>query len=788
MKRYFIKVYPMHEQEIAACQAAAIEDPEFSDGLVQGIADEETIQFLSGRGLVVQAVSEISAPPDGDRTKFRDISKATRPASSELRGGKPHPAIVSPPAERPLPLDEPDQPYLLVNLLSGLSDRTIAQLKNAGGEIIERDPSGYFVVRALRGASPIQALPFVADVRTYGAAITLAGTHELGVANEKLSYGRASASLRSTAQENRDVGRSGLYEAILHRTEDKDAVLKQLDELGVSVVSVSARVVKFVPKSASLDQIADLAGVSSLAKTRHARLFHDHARPLIGLDSGTPRTPTLPYTGLGEIVGVADTGLDETHPDFQERIIAVVPLGRAGDASDPDGHGTHVAGSILGDGSGSNHSLLGAAPQAQLYFQSVLDANGGLGGLPDALEDLFAPAYANGVRVHNNSWGAYLQSRYDSMAIEVDDFVWRHPDFLPVIAAGNEGSCRPHQHAKSGFVDYPSLGSPATAKNGLTVGASRSSRDKNGMAELKWGAAWPADFDKNPIKGEFISGDDQCLAAFSSRGPCEDMRIKPDIVAPGTDIASTRSRAAPLAHFWGAYPRNPLYAFMGGTSMACPIVAGCAAVTRQFYREAKHYPDPSAALLKATLINGTTELSGSDATAPLEGFPNYHQGFGRINMTKSLPDPAEPAFDLEFIDTWKCDPALRFEQRQGRRRWRITLRDAGEMRICLVWTDPPAKGLQNSLRMILDDVTGTKWIANARAAAPIRFSVHDPRNVLPGNDRVITRDPQNNVQVIRDQFSAGPYTLAIFADSLLRLPQDFALVVAGPTGFSMELI
>ena len=70
-------------------------------------------------------------------------------------------------------------------------------------------------------------------------------------------------------------------------------------------------------------------------------------------------------------------------------------------------------------------------------------------------------------------------------------------------------------------------------------------------------------------------------------GPCDDIRIKPDVVAPGTDIAADAFKAAPLSKFWGAYPQNRHYAFMGGTSMACPIVAGCARWFASIIRETR---------------------------------------------------------------------------------------------------------------------------------------------------------------------------------------------------------
>ena len=70
--------------------------------------------------------------------------------------------------------------------------------------------------------------------------------------------------------------------------------------------------------------------------------------------------------------------------------------------------------------------------------------------------------------------------------------------------------------------------------------------------------------------------------------------------------------------------------------MAAPFVAGCAALARQYYASVKH--DPSAALIKATLVNGTIWLSGRDANGPTVGKPNYHQGHGRVDMLRSLPN------------------------------------------------------------------------------------------------------------------------------------------------------
>jgi hypothetical protein len=96
--------------------------------------------------------------------------------------------------------------------------------------------------------------------------------------------------------------------------------------------------------------------------------------------------------------------------------VAKIARGRKNLADDPVGHGTHVAGSVLGDGSASSGQYKGIAPKASLFFQSLLDSNGDLGGLPLDLNDLFLEAYQGGARIHNNSWGRTRPPRTRSTA------------------------------------------------------------------------------------------------------------------------------------------------------------------------------------------------------------------------------------------------------------------------------------------------------------------------------------------------------------------------------------
>jgi serine protease AprX len=309
------------------------------------------------------------------------------------------------------------------------------------------------------------------------------------------------------------------------------------------------------------------------------------------------------------------------------------------------------------------------------------------------------------------------------------------------------------------------MADPANAKNALTVGASRNSRVKGGYAALTWANAWADRYPAAPIGKQKVSGDAECLAAFSARGPSDSTRIKPDVVAPGTDIAAARSSQAPLFKFWGAYPDNPSYAFMGGTSMAAPYVAGCAALVREYYQKREGWPDPSAALLKATLINGTARMTGECAVAELAGEPNFHQGFGRIDMSTTIPNSANPDLKLVFADTWK-DPTRLLQASGQRLRYRITAGGKLPLRICLVWNDIIGKGLQYRLMLMADDSTGQKFVGNSKAAATVTVAG-------------MTQDPNNNVQIIRiGKPRDGVHTIVVTAIDI-QSPQTIALVVTG---------
>ncbi len=742
----------MHEQE----QHAALEalgDATVTDSYVMGSIEESQIASLEAQGLIVQVLEEPKLPETPGLEPLGTLGAGTRPTVGGHLTDLENLAFD-------LEIDEAKANFYLIQLSGPLVEDWRRQLEELGVRLLEHIPRYSYTARLEPGqVQPVRDLPFVVSARLYLEEDT----------------GPVSATLRAGEVGGPQPGAVVMktYDLRLHLAEDLPAVLGKLSELGVSVAGSSGRKVRvyLLENDPRADDIVAMPEVAAMEEFVPPKLHNDVARQLMGVDPGPDlgANPGFRLTGEGQIVGVADTGLDETHPDFRGRVVGLVALGRPNDPGDPNGHGTHVAGSVLGNGAASRGKFCGVAPQAQLFFQSLLDSGGGLGGLPLNLGDLFEEAYQAGARIHNNSWGAATHSMYTLNSIDVDEFVANRRDMLIVISAGNEGDASKCLNSQKGFVDWLSVGSPATSKNALTVGASRSSRTRGGISRLTYGQVWPASYPDPPIANEKVSGNPECIAAFSSRGPCDDRRIKPDVVAPGTDILSTKSSRAPLRNFWGAYASNGKYAFMGGTSMAAPLVSGFAALVREYFVKERNH-QPSAALLKAAIVNGARTLKGPDALADHPFTPNYHQGFGAVYLPTTLPNPAFPAMKLEFVDNWQ-DAGQQFDHTGQRVRYRFSISGGAWLRMTLAYTDLPARALQNNLNLFVQHLqSGQKWMGNAQLPMGLKIP-----------------DPDNNLESVRiENPPPGDYLVQISVTNLLKGPQDFALVVTGDltTGLS----
>jgi len=422
-----------------------------------------------------------------------------------------------------------------------------------------------------------------------------------------------------------------------------------------------------------IDSVAALAGVKWVEKVPVRKLCNDEARGI--MEAETP-WDTGGFYGSGQVVGVADSGLDmgSTLPaslldDFENgsgisRVLSITfPPSYTGE--DGLGHGTHVSGSILGNGALSGatpsaHSYpstcyAGIAPEAQLVVQKVYNSNG-TWIYPYDVYTLLDQAYARGVRIHNNSWGTNVDGQYDSDSADVDEFCWDKKNFLPIFAAGNDGK----DSDADGVIDLNSVVSPATAKNCIAVGATENDRPPTSTPipglPLTWYYYWPLAYPFYPISDGYLSDDPEGMAAVSSRGPQNSGRWKPEVVAPGTNIISCRTQevSSSLDILWGSGgltgSNKTYYVFSGGTSMSAPLVTGAAALVREYYCKQMGNTDPTSALIKATLINGAKDISpgqygdGHYQEIPDPPRPNNVEGWGRVDLNSTIFSGSSPDF------------------------------------------------------------------------------------------------------------------------------------------------
>lgn len=253
------------------------------------------------------------------------------------------------------------------------------------------------------------------------------------------------------------------------------------------------------------------------------------------------------YTGAGVTVAVLDTGYDDTHPDLQGRVLpnstSFVPGEEV--ASDPNGHGTHVASTIAGTGAASDGTHRGVADGANLLVGKVLGADGS--GQDSWIIDAMEWAGQNAPIVSMSLGSSEASDGKDLMA-EALDSISEETGSLFIVAAGNQGAAE-------------TIGSPGSAEQAFTIGSI-----------------------------DDPSGD---MSYFTSQGPLSRSgAMKPNVMGPGGDITAARS---------GDSGGEGSYVAMSGTSMATPHVAGAAAILLGAN------PDMTNEQLKAALASTAVE-------------------------------------------------------------------------------------------------------------------------------------------------------------------------------------
>ena len=450
-------------------------------------------------------------------------------------------------------------------------------------------------------------------------------------------------------------------------------------------------------------------------------LKNDQARVHMGIDT-VETFFVSDLDGSGQKIAVGDSGLDDDHGDFAGRISALTSVtpGDSSTADLSDGHGTHVACTVLGSGMRSGGTYVGVAPAASLYMQAMEDDDSGT-LYSYGINSMLNSAYNAGARLHTNSWGAGSgHGSYSTQSEDADDRTstwdqyWSYEGMTVLFAAGNERD--------------EGISPPGTAKNIITVGGHKNR----------------------------YSGAPDTMYHWSSRGPTDDGRIKPDVLGPGDGVRSCLSQEAENAQSgWS----NNWYIEYSGTSMSTPAVAGAATLVREYLMEVANRPAPQGALVKALLILGAKDMG-------TRNIPNNDEGWGRVDLVNSLvPDSDEGIF---------VDDRNRLKSGQTREYSFDITRSGEPLKVVLTWSDYP--GSSSSSQQLRNDLN--LEVVHPNGQLTYKGNVFNSgRSITGGN-----WDSKNNVEVVLiDSAAPGIWTIRVKDDyhSGGRTWQPFALAVRG---------
>ncbi|MFO0840192.1 MAG: S8 family serine peptidase [Phycisphaerae bacterium] len=506
--------------------------------------------------------------------------------------------------------------YVFVMFQKRINAERMAELGSLGARVLGFHP--HYCLKAalpLKAVAAVAALPYVRWVGfatpqqkiepLLAARLASAGPDEL--IDAYISVFESDLCARSkvapdTAPEAADAGqaaRSAPAAAVGGDWMSNGWQQAELEKVGVQVVSYADRIRCFrVRLSApAVTASAALDFVQYIELYRIPQMHHDESAPMVHADS--TRASYDGGTNSVIVSGQMDTGLDHAHSGLNH--IFAVGWDESGSGTgafhDGEGHGSHVAGTILGDGAGTA-SYRGMAPglgwggTGRVYIVKIFDDLGAYGGasLSTLVGHMHTPVTISGSttpipHVINNSWGtsgSWTGTDSDSRTVDAD--VWDFNQFY-VFSAGNDGPTG------------GTIGTPGVAKNVFTVGS-------------------VVDFN-DALSG----GDPGIVANTSSRGPTADNRWKPNICAPGRWI---RSVAANTGN--GFINKS-------GTSMAAPHVTGIAAEVMDHISIFRYAPQRLASLLMATAITKDNATLTTPSTSSTNHLNVY--GTGRIEAYRA---------------------------------------------------------------------------------------------------------------------------------------------------------
>ena len=419
--------------------------------------------------------------------------------------------------------------------------------------------------------------------------------------------------------------------------------------------------------------------------------------------------------GSGVNVLVFDGGTARsTHQDFGGRLTVY-------DASGMDDHPTHVAGTIGGSGAASGGTYRGMAPAVQLISYGLeINGAGFLYTDPcDVEQDYTGAVVTHGAMISNNSigtnvaWNGYpcsWEGDYATTSILIDNMV-RGSLGTPMRIVWSNGNERGGNCGSS----YHTTAPPACAKNHITVGALNSNNDS--------------------------------MTSFSSWGPADDGRLKPDVCGPGCQSSGDGGVTSCSSS------SDTAYTTMCGTSMSGPTVAGIGALLLQDWMAL--YPGaelPRNSTLKVLLAHTAEDLGNPG--------PDYQYGYGSVRAQ-------------DAVDLLRSGSVLEDEVSSGESKEVYIAVPAGlsGLKATLAWDDYP--GTANTIPELVNDLDIT-------ATAPDGSTIHfpwtlDPDNPASGAVRTAPDRLNNIEQIVVDAPAAGRWTITVNGLDVPQGPQPYSL-------------
>ena len=444
----------------------------------------------------------------------------------------------------------------------------------------------------------------------------------------------------------------------------------------------------------------------NVSKTTRADALYDTGLLNLGID------------GTGMTVGVWDAGHAlKDHQEFDTRVTI------ADESNDVDMHATRVMGTLIA--SGIKKNVKGVA-----YGAEAITSNWSR----DRIE--VAQAAADGLLLSNHSYGIntgnvpdWYFGSYIRVSQDWDKIMFNAPYYLMVTAAGNAQKL---QHNATPINNDPASGFDlilgfAASKNGITVAAANTEIDG---------------------KGRLLNAS---VAGFSSFGPVDDGRIKPDLAGNGSNILTTNATGT---NGYGTYT---------GTSMAAPGVTGSMLLLQQYYERLYN------GFMRAATLKGLVLHSADDVGQP---GPDYKLGWGVMNTKKAAEIIVNKGYRTHISE----------ETLQEGETYSITVNATGNEALVasISWTDPESeyvnKGTLNDDTPALVNDLDIRIVKNGTAYHPWKLDARATTAAATKGDNLV--DPFERAELLNAV--SGEYTITVTHKGALRYgAQEFSLIVSG---------